>query len=737
MSDQGIMLQWSLDKTSRDVVGVARGILEAATTDDVQVLAMLACENFGAIVAMSPESCHKAFLLCNRSHKSAMISFIKVQVGYRKGDCGWQLAQSDAGLRFLGLAACLISLGSWDGAVILHNLIYSTASDKRLVPTSQHLKKLLQALESRLSTSGFTESAIGWALIFSNELYGSPEAQSLEKAEDKLNYTMTPPNNVVCELTKGLSQLARVGEQLQKIEIVTTSEHAAWLVAFIKWCLGRPPVIILKGNRPLAPETDNNIIVRLAKRGTELRMNTFDCIGNIKNLVATDKLPRVPFSGMVDVRTFGLATLNRHFGHPDEPKYRACLQALPHACKSARRRMKVIGDSIRAHWRYNDVPDPEEWRSSSTQLFKGDAFPPLGQISRALHNYTGNSSEKAPLSLRELPDIEYLGHLPSVSLVRKKIKSTCPCHDCQMTNPSPNYKCEYDRFIDQICECVAHVMAISLLHSNDPKGVQVFFGSEISKMTISNIVLTVKQHPIDINFHLSDILGFVIPMLGHQPPRVATWMMSSWHDQTIFPRIFSNETLQKEEILALECIPGAIIRGEEYFNNVMVSPICDDWKFEARTDIDDEDHPLSEQRTRIKDAIVPKNLFKEFQLQWMVEIRDTAILTSLTMPQLHGIPIRNPRRIWDAALDSVFVDCSHDPATPYHPQSLNTWDLQPVDPRRQKWDHPDVGIVQSYQNEPVRCFTLTSGHPAIVRMQACLNCCIECSELVPDRYVIV
>ena len=70
------------------MVGVARGILEAATTDDVQVLAMLACENFGAIVAMSPESCHKAFLLCNRSQKSAMISFIKAQVGYRKGDCG-------------------------------------------------------------------------------------------------------------------------------------------------------------------------------------------------------------------------------------------------------------------------------------------------------------------------------------------------------------------------------------------------------------------------------------------------------------------------------------------------------------------------------------------------------------------------------------------------------------------------------------------------------------------------
>ena len=219
---------------------------------------------------------------------------------------------------------------------------------------------------------------------------------------------------------------------------------------------------------------------------------------------------------------------------------------------------------------------------------------------------------------------------------------------------------------------------------------------------------------------------------------MATWIMSSWYGQTVLPRIFSNETLQKEEILALECIPGAIIRGEEYFNNVMVSPVCEDGEFEkAHKNTEDDDHPSLEQRTLIKDAIVPKDLFKGFQLQWMVEIRDTAILTSLTMPQPHGMPIRNPRRIWDAALNSVFVDCSHDPATPFHPQSLKIWNLQPVDPRRRRRDHPDVGVVQSYQNEPVRYFTLTSGRPAIVRMQACLNCCIDRSELVSDVYVIV
>src|SRR4051794_18239472 len=98
---------WTLSQTASETISVSRGMLIAATTDNVQMLALLACESFGATLAMAPEACTKVELLCSQIHDSAVLTWLKAKVGYRKGDCGWQLARSEAGIRFLGLTACL------------------------------------------------------------------------------------------------------------------------------------------------------------------------------------------------------------------------------------------------------------------------------------------------------------------------------------------------------------------------------------------------------------------------------------------------------------------------------------------------------------------------------------------------------------------------------------------------------------------------------------------------------
>jgi len=59
MSVQPIQAQWSLDATSTSVYSVARGVLQAATSDNVQPLAIIACERFGNTIAMSQEACRK------------------------------------------------------------------------------------------------------------------------------------------------------------------------------------------------------------------------------------------------------------------------------------------------------------------------------------------------------------------------------------------------------------------------------------------------------------------------------------------------------------------------------------------------------------------------------------------------------------------------------------------------------------------------------------------------------
>lgn len=121
---------WELSKTSNDMINLSVGFLQAATTNNVQPLALAACERFGATLPMSQETRSAVRILCSQGHQNQIIEHLKIQVGYRKGDSGWQLCQSDAGLRFLGLAACLLTFDRWSGAQMLQELIIATAADK-------------------------------------------------------------------------------------------------------------------------------------------------------------------------------------------------------------------------------------------------------------------------------------------------------------------------------------------------------------------------------------------------------------------------------------------------------------------------------------------------------------------------------------------------------------------------------------------------------------------------------
>lgn len=195
-----VRLSWALAQTTTDVLGVSRGILEAATTDNVQALALLACEAFGATLPMSTESKSKVHLLCSQDHKSSTLNFLKAKIGYSRGDSGWQLARSDAGLRFLGLAACLLSQDHWTSAEMLRGLITETAEDRKLVPSTHQIKSLLGVLEYRLAKAGFADNVLGWGLWL-DEVLGK---QTISVSH--------PAPAVLSKLITSISTLARLGE---------------------------------------------------------------------------------------------------------------------------------------------------------------------------------------------------------------------------------------------------------------------------------------------------------------------------------------------------------------------------------------------------------------------------------------------------------------------------------------------------------------------------------------------
>lgn len=159
-----VALQWALNETAGNVFSVTKGFIRAASCDNVQALALLVCEAFGNTLAMCPETCLKVERIAGMHHQSVVVKFLKAQVGYSSGDSGAQLSLSSAGVRFLGLAAALNTLGPFNGALALETLIANSALSQQLLPTVTQLKDLLNALDYKLNRAGFAEHLAGWSI---------------------------------------------------------------------------------------------------------------------------------------------------------------------------------------------------------------------------------------------------------------------------------------------------------------------------------------------------------------------------------------------------------------------------------------------------------------------------------------------------------------------------------------------------------------------------------------------
>lgn len=78
---------------------MARGILAAAVSANVQPLAILARQGLGSTLAVSAETIYKIELVVLRSPQTAAISFLKGYVSFILSDCSSQLGTSAATIR--------------------------------------------------------------------------------------------------------------------------------------------------------------------------------------------------------------------------------------------------------------------------------------------------------------------------------------------------------------------------------------------------------------------------------------------------------------------------------------------------------------------------------------------------------------------------------------------------------------------------------------------------------------
>ena len=78
--------QWALNETMTGFLTVSKGLLQAATSDNVSPVALMACESFGSLLPVCPETRLKIEQLARRNHTSHVLKFINAQIGYMKDD---------------------------------------------------------------------------------------------------------------------------------------------------------------------------------------------------------------------------------------------------------------------------------------------------------------------------------------------------------------------------------------------------------------------------------------------------------------------------------------------------------------------------------------------------------------------------------------------------------------------------------------------------------------------------
>jgi hypothetical protein len=167
-----VTTQWQLNDTADSAIAIAKGVLKAATRDNVQPVAIIAADAFGATLAMCRETQMKVEQAARKNHTSYVVEFSKSSIGYAKDDCAIRLCSSSTGVRFLALAAALLCTAvTFTTSQALEPMIISSAGRGQILPTTTQLRDLLAALEHKLNRAGLAQNVLGWETF----LTGHPE----------------------------------------------------------------------------------------------------------------------------------------------------------------------------------------------------------------------------------------------------------------------------------------------------------------------------------------------------------------------------------------------------------------------------------------------------------------------------------------------------------------------------------------------------------------------------------
>ncbi|KUJ18829.1 uncharacterized protein LY89DRAFT_706460 [Mollisia scopiformis] len=543
-------LQWELNRSLDSSLSVARGVIQASTSDNVQTLALLACERFGATLAICPETCRKveAQIILLQTPTSAVVSFLSAVIGYSKDDCASQLARSLAGVQFIALATVLLTIGSsYHGGEALAHMLRTSAADKTLLPPARQLKDLLASIEHKCVPLKFPDMVSGWSKILLDFATTTPEDRTFWKTNH-----FVPNAEGIGGLVDAFRQLSRVGNAASIT--LKIAGCTAWVAAFTQWCLGVAPSIYLDNGRAIFVQPKSNVTIIAIK-------DTKSCPDLEINF------------RMLSIEAYGqllLCQCDLDFGSA----HRAITHSLPYAMKQivSMLRLSVLKSFDRAvelrDWQHKQKRAIYDEVSEEATRFAAYPFPKDVTISNILCRMLGLSDSHVSNKLPPLEEGLMVTDLPLVNFHVESLRRTCRCRTCSSTGLMFE-ACKTALFMGQLSEFAADVLLLSLFES--PEALLVYNGSHRRSdfiHAIRLILTTGKPNTVP----LTEVLRAALSLVGHEVTddlNRDVWVLSCYKGQATYPKLFETRCLQDSGYLTICWAPGLLRYDGEVYSKVI------------------------------------------------------------------------------------------------------------------------------------------------------------------------
>ena len=726
-----INLTWSLNETVGGLITIGKGYLQAANEDNVQPLAILAAERFGATLAIAQESCRKTELEASRSHTTMTIKFLKATIGYSGSDTAAQLAKSGAGVRFLALASSLICLPSYETAAkALDLMMASTAGVDQMLPSLGQLEDLLKALEPKLIRVAFSARLMYWTDFISN--WRRQRGLSLGLGTEM---ETCPSEKELQNLINTFRRVKRLGEVPSEAEdpkfvTITARAHFSWVVAFVEWCNGVSPNIVLDDhilpsnegdpftriNLKSPPDPQNGSAWAEAMPKLEIRtsysLNRLDTLWNS----GTSDFNRFGhyWRGMISVQDHGrrwMRVLESETGIKFQVLYEVLFIALSLVAGNLRAQIDgTVDDAL--------------------------TFSFLPTASKLVTAFGSFIDEEPPSKLLNTKDFKSLYDVP---IIKERMEHLCGSPLCQKCKENPSMDhCNFLTFEQRITAISSDIISIARFDCAEP--IQVMFrpsryesryrhGNRFEAIVHTIIFHQKARKPTQSRWSGNEISKGILQhcreLVGHDiqesssvddngcPGHLGSLVVSSSYGQVFFHSILDSMILDGGNLC---CLTGGA--GQLRYKGIKYECVREDCGYYGPYAVREPTPKLPVDR--------PCNLFKpkDFRIPWKIELRSRYIKVSFRDDTLDigGTPMACLSR----AFGAIFVaQCGHDEDAHLDEPDVSAFYVTQFQTQGYSLigEH-SVPVVAVSGNEHLRFMALMSGVPTVVRGNACLECCL-------------